>query len=141
MIYLHLATGEVTRVSPRILKSTKGMQVFSDLANIRGNRKIFGILSQLGGGCLIQSHLFLREKTRDGLPALRGVGGSPPRPAPPRSALRGEGGFSALPHPAKLITASGKWRGKGQGHILKPFQNRKLMMEQYCNTKNAQSSL
>ena len=46
-------------------------------------------------------------------------GGSPPRPAPPR----------------KNDQNRGEVAGQNKGHILKSFQKRKVMMEQYCNTE------
>ena len=51
----------------------------------------------------------------------------------------GGGGFPAPPR--KIDQSRGEMVGQNKGNILKPFQNRKLMMEQYCNTENAQSSL
>ena len=48
-----------------------------------------------------------RAKVRDGRPAPRGRGGSPPRPA-----LWGGGGFPAPPRPVKMIKTAGKLRGK-----------------------------
>ena len=44
-------------------------------------------------------------------------GGSPPRPARKNDQIRGE------------------VAGQKKGHILKSFQKRKVMMEQYCNTE------
>ena len=46
-----------------------------------------------------------------------GEGGSPPRPARKNDQIRGE------------------VAGQNKGHILKSFQKRKVMMEQYCNTE------
>ena len=52
-----------------------------------------------------------------GEPSARGGGGSPPRPARKNDQIRGE------------------VAGQNKGHILKSFQKRKVMMEQYCNTE------
>ena len=49
--------------------------------------------------------------------------------APPRE----EGGD---PRPArKNDQIRGEVAGQNKGHILKSFQKRKVMMEQYCNTE------
>ena len=52
-----------------------------------------------------------------GEPSARGGGGSPPRPARKNDQICGE------------------VAGHKKGHILKSFQKRKVMMEQYCNTE------
>ena len=50
---------------------------------------------------------------------------------------RGEGG--GFPAPSRPVRKNDQIRGEvaGQkkGHILKSFQKRKVMMEQYCNTE------
>ena len=61
------------------------------------------------GGCAVE--------IRDGRPTPQGGGGSPPRLARKNDQIRGE------------------VAGQNKGHILKSFQKRKVMMEQYCNTE------
>ena len=70
----------------------------------------------------------------------RGEGGIPCPALPfgeggvPR--LSEKGGFPAPPRPARKNDQSrGEVAGQNKGHILKCFQKRKVMMEQYCNTE------
>ena len=60
----------------------------------------------------------------------RGEGGVP-RPAP----HCGEGGVPRPDPPRKNDQIRGEVAGQNKGHILKSFQKRKVMMEQYCNTE------
>ena len=64
---------------------------------------------------------------RDGRPAPRGGGGSPPRPA-----LWGGGGSP----PRKNDQNRGEVAGQNKGLYLNFLQKRKLMMEQYHNTEH-----
>ena len=54
--------------------------------------------------------------------------------APPRGEPSPQGG--GVPRPArKNDQTRGEVEGQKKGHILKSFQKRKVMMEQYCNTE------
>ena len=68
-----------------------------------------------------------RAITRDGRPAPRGRGGSPPCPA-----LWGGGGSP----PRKNDQNRGEVAGQNKGLYLNFLQKRKLMMEQYHNTEH-----
>ena len=84
----------------------------------------------------IKNHLI--TSFRDGRPAPRGRGGSPPCPA----TRCGEGGAPHPARPAKMIKATAKLRGKIKAHFS-IFSNRRYHRWWYNYTKlnNAQSSL
>ena len=73
---------------------------------------------------------------RDGRPALRGGGGSLPRPA-----LWGGGGFPAPTRPVKMIKTAGKLRGKINTRISTFSKRGNKWWNNITTLNNAQSSL